>query len=291
LSLRLESPIHAPKISVFGGLTPKIYDNIVQTNKRHILVQNCTFRALIGPISCSRRPVHVATNTKKTPRLSFWVFTRSPVMSYRTPHVQSGTPDVVEVHRTCSYNVRPKPKFSVTGRNEYRSSAELRPNISVLWQVFDDRLNALQFHQNTTLQLYNLYNKCIADDTKAAARQSSNCILKKNKIKYGENDFQHGGGNYYTCNVARSWHWIRQVAAPCNVAGGSGMTCHWIRPNVRHIGILHLVSILTISLQLTCHSAPFCEILSKSDHPQQKKITSRWQISALLDFLGPFFDE
>ena len=26
-----------------------------------------------------------------------------------------------------------------------------------------------------------------------------------------------------------SWHWIRQVAAPCNVARGSGMTWHWIR--------------------------------------------------------------
>ena len=31
-----------------------------------------------------------------------------------------------------------------------------------------------------------------------------------------------------------SWHWIRQVAALCNVAGGSGMTCHGIRPNIRH---------------------------------------------------------
>jgi len=38
-----------------------------------------------------------------------------------------------------------------------------------------------------------------------------------------------------------SWHWIRQVAVPCNVAGGSGMTCHGIRPNICHIGILHLV--------------------------------------------------
>ena len=69
------------------------------------------------------------------------------------------------------------------------------------------------------------------------------------------------------------------------------MTCHVIRPNVRHIGILHLVSILTISPQSTCHSAPVCEILSKSDHPQQKKMTScrfsRWQISAILDFRGP----
>jgi len=40
------------------------------------------------------------------------------------------------------------------------------------------------------------------------------------------------------CNVARSWHWFRQVTAPCNMICGSGMTCHWIRPNVRHIGIL-----------------------------------------------------
>jgi len=55
-----------------------------------------------------------------------------------------------------------------------------------------------------------------------------------------------------------SWHWICQVAAPCNVAGGSGMTCHWIRQNVRHIGILLLVSISAISPQSTCHSAPVC---------------------------------
>ena len=41
---------------------------------------------------------------------------------------------------------------------------------------------------------------------------------------------------------------IHQVAAPCNVIRGSGMTCHGIRPNVRRIGIQHLVSILTI-----CH--------------------------------------
>jgi len=46
--------------------------------------------------------------------------------------------------------------------------------------------------------------------------------------------------------VLGSWHQIRQVAGPCNVAGGSGITCHWIRPNVRHIGILHLVLISTI---------------------------------------------
>jgi len=80
-------------------------------------------------------------------------------------------------------------------------------------------------------------------------------------------------------------------AAPCNVIRDSGMTCHGIRPNVRHIGILHLVSILTISPQSTCHSAPVCEILSTSNHPQQKKMTlgqfSRWQIPAILDFRSP----
>jgi len=96
------------------------------------------------------------------------------------------------------------------------------------------------------------------------------------------------------CNVIRSsgiMTLIRQVAAPCTVAGGSGMACHWIRPNVRHIGILHLVSISTISPQSTCHSALVWEILSKSDHSRQKKMTScrfsRWRNSAILDFRGP----
>jgi len=142
-----------------------------------------------------------------------------------------------------------------------------------------------------------------------------------------KNNFNMADGIITPCNVAQSWHWfcqvtapcnvaleswqwIHQVAAPCNVIHGSGMTCHWIhpvaapcnvaggsrmtchgiRPNVRHIGILLLVSIMTISPQSTCYSAPVCKILSKSDHPQQKKITScrfsRWRISAILDFRG-----
>ena len=69
-----------------------------------------------------------------------------------------------------------------------------------------------------------------------------------------------------------SWHWIRQVAArTCSVAGDPGITCHWIRPNVRLTGILLLVSTSAILPQSTCHSAPLCEILSKSDHPRQEK--------------------
>ena len=67
-----------------------------------------------------------------------------------------------------------------------------------------------------------------------------------------------------------SWQWIHHVATPCNVIRSSGMTCHWISPNVRHIGILHLVSISTTSPQSTCHSAPVSDILSKSDHTRQK---------------------
>jgi len=88
------------------------------------------------------------------------------------------------------------------------------------------------------------YNKCIGDDTKAAARQSLNCI--KNKKIWRKTIFNMADGTLTPCNVdLESWHWIHQVAAPCNVIRGSGMTCHWIRPNVRHIGILHLVSIST----------------------------------------------
>jgi len=87
------------------------------------------------------------------------------------------------------------------------------------------------------------------------------------------------------------WQWIHQVAAPCNVIRGSEMTCYWIRPNIRHIGILHLNSISTTSTRLTCHSAPISEILSKSDHPRQKKMTScrfsGWRISVILDFKDP----
>ena len=132
------------------------------------------------------------------------------------------------------------------------------------------------------------------------------------------------------CNVARSSHWFRQVtapcsvacgsrimtvnspsgstlqcdtwlwddmllnsplAAPCNVTGGSEMTCHGIRRNVRHIRILHLVSILTISPQSTCHSAPVCKIFIQIGPPSAEKNVkscrfSRW-IPAVLDFRGP----
>jgi len=113
----------------------------------------------------------------------------------------------------------------------------------------------------------NRINKCIGDDTKAAARQTLNWIKNKKKIKYGEKrfsicwmEFLHPAmwhdhnidfvrwlhpAVWYVALESWQWLWIHQVAAPCHVTRGCGMTCHWIRPNVRHIGILHLFSIST----------------------------------------------
>ena len=87
-----------------------------------------------------------------------------------------------------------------------------------------------------------------------------------------------------------SWQWIHQVAAPCNVIRGSGMTCHGIRPNVRHMGILHLVSILTTAVDMSfCTSLRnFIQIGPPS--AEKKYIScrfSRWRIWAILDFRGP----
>ena len=89
-----------------------------------------------------------------------------------------------------------------------------------------------------------------------------------------------------------SWHWIRQVAAPCNVRRNSGI----MTLNSPGIGTLQCGRWLWDDMPLNSpkrppycvHSAPVCAILSKSDHPRQKKMTScrfsRWRISAILDF-------
>ena len=69
-------------------------------------------------------------------------------------------------------------------------------------------------------------NKCIGDDTKAAAHQSPNC--NKNKIiKYGEKlfsiwrmEFLHPAMWHVALEL---WQWIHQVAAPCNVTRCSGI--------------------------------------------------------------------
>jgi len=69
-----------------------------------------------------------------------------------------------------------------------------------------------------------IYNKCIGDDMKAAVRQSPDCIFKKQKNKiWRKTIFNTADGIIIPCNVARSWHWFRQVTAPCNVSCGSGI--------------------------------------------------------------------
>jgi len=109
-----------------------------------------------------------------------------------------------------------------------------------------------------------------------------------------KNDFQYGGWNSYTLQCGM-WLWNRdseftkwQHPAVWYVALGWHATEF---AQTSNIGILHLVSISTISSQSTCHSAPVSEILSKSDHRLQKEMTSclfsRWRITAILDFRGP----
>ena len=163
--------------------------------------------------------------------------------------------------------------------------------------LLTDRQTDRQYNRTTCLSLADITS--VSETIRKALLVKAQTALKnkkkQKKIKFGEKRFsiwRMESLHPAMWHVAlESWQWIHQVAAPCNVIRGSGMTCHWIRPNVRHIGILHLFSILTISPQSTCHSAPVCEILFKSDNPRQKKMTScrfsRWRISAILDFRGP----
>jgi len=49
-------------------------------------------------------------------------------------------------------------------------------------------------------------NKCIGDDTKAAARQSPNYIKKTKKLNTAKNDFQYGRWNSFTLQCG-TWLW------------------------------------------------------------------------------------
>jgi len=150
---------------------------------------------------------------------------------------------------------------------------------------------------------------CIGDDTKAAARQSLNCI--KNKKKYCENDFQYGGWNSYTLQcgtittlISPGDCTLQYVACgsgivTVNLPSGSTLQCDtWLwddmplnfpkrPPYWNSTSGFHFYT----SPQSTCHSVPVSEMLSKLDHPRQKKMTScrfsRWRISAILDFRDP----
>jgi len=82
-----------------------------------------------------------------------------------------------------------------------------------------------------------------------------------------------------------SWQWIHQVAATCNdmPLNSPKRPPYWNSKSgfdFDHITAVDMSFCTSIS-----------EILSKSDHPRQKKMTScrfsRWRISAVLDFRGP----
>ena len=79
---------------------------------------------------------------------------------------------------------------------------------------------------------------------------------------------------------------------PANVIRGSGMTSHWICPNVCHIDILHLVSISTTSPQwrswhVILHQSPkFYQNRTILGRKKWRRF-SRCRISAILYFMGP----
>ena len=92
-----------------------------------------------------------------------------------------------------------------------------------------------------------------------------------------------------------SWQWIHRVVAPCNVIRGSGMTCHWIRPNVRHIRILHTSGfdfdhITAVDMSFCTSHRNFIQIgppwAEKND---VMSCHSRLRISAILDFSVPLW--
>jgi len=62
-----------------------------------------------------------------------------------------------------------------------------------------------QICEKNRLQCCDYINKCIGDDTKAATRQSPNCIFL-NIYNMAKNDFQYGGCNYYTMQCGM---WLR----------------------------------------------------------------------------------
>ena len=115
-----------------------------------------------------------------------------------------------------------------------------------------------------------------------------------------KNDFHYVGCNSYTLQCGM-WLWNRDSKFtkwqhPAMWYMALGWHAIEFAQNVRHIGILHLVSVSTTSPQSACHSAPISEILSKSDHPRKNEKSAffafwrqdpKWQISVILDFRGP----
>jgi len=112
------------------------------------------------------------------------------------------------------------------------------------------------------------------------------------------------------CYVARSWHWFRQVTAPCNVACGSGIVtvnlrtgstlqCDtWLWDDVlfnspERLPYWNFTSGFDFG-HITAVDMSFCTSLRnfiQIGPPSAEKMTScrfsRWRYSAILDFRGP----
>ena len=98
------------------------------------------------------------------------------------------------------------------------------------------------------------HNKCIRDDTKAAARQSLNCIKNKTKNKtWRKTIFNMADGMWHV--ALESWQWIHQAAAPCNVIWDDMPLNSPKRPPYWNFTSgFHFHT----SPQSTCHSVPVC---------------------------------
>jgi len=83
--------------------------------------------------------------------------------------------------------------------------------------------------------------------------------------------------------ATETWQWIHQVAAPCNVIRGSGMTCHWIRQVAAHCNVTRSSGIMTLDSPggstLQCGRWLWDDMpLNSSKHPPY------WNSTSGLDF-------
>ena len=129
-----------------------------------------------------------------------------------------------------------------------------------------------------------LQNKCIGDDTKAAARQA---LINKIMAK---NDFQYGGWNSYTLQCGT----IVTLISPGDCTLQCGMWLwnrdieftKWQHPAMWYVALgWHAIEFVKTSAILEFYiwfpflhitavdmsSVTVCKMLSKSDHPRQKK--------------------
>ena len=123
--------------------------------------------------------------------------------------------------------------------------------------------------------------------------------------------FNMADGILILCNVARSWHWFRQMTAPCKVACGSGIVtvnspsgsalqcgrCLWDDMPLnspKRLPYWNSTSGFDFD-HITAVDMSFCTSL-RNFYPNRttlgrKKITScrfsRWRISTILDFRDP----